>query len=88
MVACAIHECELKGEKVWFTKLTEILENQDSPATILKALRVLFDWGIVKGKYGETENGRPARLLYIAGEAQDLIKEIYNKWYCKSIENQ
>jgi len=88
MVACTIHECELKGEKVWFTKLTEILENQDSPATILKALRVLFDWGIVKGKYGETENGRPARLLYIAGEAQDLIKEIYNKFIINGTVNR
>jgi len=80
-VAAKIHECEEKGEKVWFTKLSELLKDEMSPSTVLKALRTAFDWGIVKGQYGETDAGRPGRLLYIPGESKETIREIYEKFY-------
>ncbi|MBO8182724.1 MAG: hypothetical protein H0Z28_08030 [Archaeoglobus sp.] len=73
-----VHE---KGEKVWFNKLVELLSDYMSRSTIQKALNVLFDWGIVKGEYGETEKGRAGRLLLIATEHKDTIRKIYETYW-------
>lgn len=83
-VAAQIYQCNLAEEKVWFTKLAQDLKPFMSQATVMKCLRTLFDWGIVKAEYGPTDKNRAGRLLYIAGESRSTIKEIYeNFWKTK-----
>ncbi len=80
-VAAEIYKYNSRGEKVWFTKLAESLKGEMSSSTVMKALRRLFDWGIVKAEFGETDTGRAGRLLYIAGESKGVIGEIYEKFW-------
>ena len=86
-VAAQIYECNEREENVWFTKLAELLKDEMSASTVMKGLRTLFDWAIVKAQYGETDKGRAGRLLFVAGESRDTIKEIYEKfWKDRSLE--
>lgn len=80
-VAAQIYECNIEGKKIWFTKLAELLSEDMSPPTVMKALRSLSDWGIAKAEFGETGKGRAGRLLFIAGEEKATIKEIYEKYW-------
>jgi hypothetical protein len=80
-VAAQIYACNEAKQKIWFSKLTELLGDHMSSATVIKSLRTLFDWGIVKAEYGETDKGRAGRLLYIAGESKGIIKEIYENFW-------
>jgi len=80
-VACVIFDCEQRGEKVWFTKLVEHLKGELAPSTIMKSLRTLIDFGIVKAQFGETGKGRAGRLLYISGESKGVIKHIYDEFW-------
>lgn len=80
-IACAIYTCKLKGEVVWYNKLVDLLNGQVSPSTISKSLHNLFDWGIVKAEYGETETGRAGRLLFISNESEPTIKDLCNKYW-------
>jgi len=81
-VACAILDFNKKDEKIWFTKLCDSLENDNiGKSTVMNALRTLFDWGIVKAEYGETEKGRPGRLLIVAGEAKQTIDKIWEEYW-------
>lgn len=81
MVATQIYESNLKEEKIYFTKLVELLEGYMTQGTVMKKLRTLFDWGIVKAEFGETDKARAGRLLYIAGEESVTIKELYEKYW-------
>jgi len=83
-VAAQIYEYNQKEERIWFTKLSKLLEPCIDPATVMKSLRTLFDWGIVKAEYGPTDKNRAGRLLYIAGESKSTIKEIYENFWKKS----
>ena len=80
-VAAQIYEYNLSEKKIWFSKLAEILKPHMSQATVMKALRILFDWGIVKAEYGPTDKNRAGRLLYIAGESKSTIEEIYENYW-------
>ena len=81
-VAAEIYKyTEVRGEKIWFTKLAKSLEGEMSQSTVMKSLRRLFDWGIVKAEFGETDKGRAGRLLYIAGESKDVIGKIYDNFW-------
>lgn len=81
-VACAILDFNKKGEKIWFTKLCDALEKVGiGKSTVMNALRTLFDWGIVKAEYGETDKGRPGRLLFVAGEAKQTIDKIWEEYW-------
>lgn len=80
-VAAEIFACKENGELVWYTKLVERLSGKLSKSTIAKALDVLFDWGIVKAEYGETETGRAGKLLMISNEAEPIIRELYIKYW-------
>ena len=80
-VAAQIYECNDKNETVWFTELAELLKDDMSPTTTMKALRTLVDWNMVKAQYGPTPKGRAGRLLFIAGESKETIKEIYEKFW-------
>ena len=80
-VATEIFGCQERGEKVWLGKLQERLAGEISKNTISAALDTLFDWGIIKAEYGETEKGRAGRLLMISNESIPLIKELYLKYW-------
>jgi predicted transcriptional regulator len=81
-VACAIFSFNKKDEKIWFTKLCGSLEKDGiAKSTVLNALKTLFDYGIVKAEYGETEKGRPGRLLFVAGEATQTIGKIWEEYW-------
>jgi hypothetical protein len=80
-VAAEIFGCQERGEKVWLGKLQERLAGEISRNTISAALDTLFDWGIIKAEYGETEKGRAGRLLMISNESTPLIKELYEKYW-------
>lgn len=80
-VAAEIFGCQERGEKVWLGKLQERLNGEISKNTISAALDTLFDWGIIKAEYGETEKGRAGRLLMISNESVPLIKELYEKYW-------
>jgi predicted transcriptional regulator len=80
-VACEISRLNEKKEKVWFTKLKNSLKGEMTQSTVMNALRTLFDWGIVKAEYGETETGRAGRLLYVAGESKQIIKQICEEYW-------
>ena len=81
-VAAEIYRCNfVSREKIWFTKLVDLLKDEMSKTTVMKALNTLFDWGIVKAEYGETEKGRAGRLLLIATEHKDTIKKIYEAYW-------
>jgi hypothetical protein len=80
-VAAEIFGCQERGEKVWLGKLQERLSGEISKNTISAALDTLFDWGIIKAEYGETEKGRAGRLLMISNESVPLIKELYVKYW-------
>lgn len=80
-VAAEIYRFNLREQPIWFTKLAEELKSEMSPSTVLRALNVLSDWGIVKAQYGETGKGRAGRLLYIAGEARSTIEKVYEYFW-------
>lgn len=86
-IACEIHRLNKKGEKVWFTKLRDSLKDKMSPSTLMNGLRTLFDWGIVKAEYGQTDTGRAGRLLFISGESKHIIEEIYEEYWKPSRPN-
>lgn len=80
-VAAEIYHCKVQGEVVWYNKLVSSLKGELSKNTISKSLNTLFDWGIVKAEYGETEKGRAGKLLKVSNEAEPIIKELYlNYW--------
>jgi len=86
MVACEIVKLRENGEKVWFNKLIETMDKESkdkslSKMTISRAITTLFDWGIVKGEYGETSPGHAGRLLLISNEAEPLIFDLYTKYW-------
>lgn len=88
MVACKIHEYQREGKKVDFRKLVEGLKGLVSRSAILNGLNTLSDWGIVRAEFGETEAGRAGRLYYISGEAEAMIKETYDKFWDRVMEEK
>jgi hypothetical protein len=84
-VASQIFECNEAKKNIWFGKLADLLKNQMAPATVMKSLRVLFEWGIVKVEYGATDTGRAGRLLFIAGESRSTIKDIYENFWKEQV---
>jgi predicted transcriptional regulator len=86
MVACEIIKLRESGQKAWFSKLVETMDKKPaekrlSKATISRAINSLFDWGIVKGEYGETSPGRGGRLLLISNEAEKLVFDLYSRYW-------
>jgi predicted transcriptional regulator len=80
-VAAQIYECNEAKQNIWFSKLAELLKDHMAPATVMKSLRALFEWGIIKAEYGATDKGRAGRLLFIAGESRSTIKDIYENFW-------
>ena len=87
-VAAQIYECNENQERIWFSKLAKLLKPCIDSATVMKSLRTLFDWGIVKAEYGPTDKNRAGRLLFIAGESKSTIKEIYENYWKESVPRE
>ena len=75
-VCSVVYEYDLKGEKIWFSKLVDELRGDICKATITKVIDRLFDLGVIDGKW-EKVGGKWTRVLNIAGEAESFIKNIY-----------
>lgn len=76
-ICSVIYEYEHeKHEKVWFSKLVDVLEGEMSRATVSKTIDKLFDLGIIDGTW-EKVDGKWTRVFKIAGEAEDFIRTIY-----------
>ena len=80
-VAAEIFHYNKNNEVIWLSKLVQSLQKKVSKNTISAALDTLFDWGIVKAEYGETDNGRAGRLFFISNEAKSVISELYSKYW-------
>ena len=66
----------MKKEKIWFSKLVDILKGEISRSTISKNLDKLFDLGIIDGKWEKVDN-KWTRTFKISGEAKNFINHIY-----------
>ena len=80
IVAAYVYDCQLKCERVWFTKIVENLKLLDKHQ-ISHAIDECFDWGILYGEYGETIPGRGGRLLMVDHDAKMIIEPIWRKIY-------
>ena len=77
------HVTDIKKERVWFSKLVELVKDYMDKITVSHSINTLCDWMIIYGEYGETEKGRAGRLWFI--ETHDggdyTIKELYDKYW-------
>lgn len=72
---------EVLGEKAWSTKLETILSRYMSSSTLLRMLRFLESWRVIKAQYGETETGRAGKLYYISNEDKEVMKKLYENYW-------
>lgn len=79
-VATEIYRCEINGELIWYNKLVKDLEAEMSKNTVSKALDTLFDWGIIESEYGETQRGKPGKLLRVSDESKPVVAELYRRY--------
>jgi len=79
IVATYVYDCQLKGDRVWFTKIVEHLSLDKHQ--ISHAIDECFDWGILYGEYGETIPGRGGRLLMVDEDAKLIIEPIWRNLY-------
>jgi hypothetical protein len=77
------HITEIKKERVWFTKLIDLLSVYMDEHKVSGALDTLTDWVIIDGEYGMTENGRAGYLYYIdTHDGGDFrIKKLYDEFW-------
>ncbi len=64
-IAFVILEHNQKKEPIWTGKLHDIFKDKMSKNQISVSLDVLADWGILKGAYGSTIDGRAGYCYYI-----------------------
>ncbi|MDD3019815.1 MAG: hypothetical protein PHX61_02390 [Alphaproteobacteria bacterium] len=81
IVACCIYDLQLKNEKIWLLKIQQNLAGIVGGNRIRSAIDTLFDWGIIKAEYGETDKKRAGRLYRIQEDAVPMIAELHNKYY-------
>ena len=81
IVASEIRHANRNNEKIWFSKLVDILKPIMSKVTVAKSIDTLFDWNIVKGEYGETTSGHAGRLLKITNESKDKMNAVYEEYW-------
>lgn len=75
IVALMIHNENENGAKIYFSKLTHMLENKISRGTISKIIDKLFDLGMITAKW-ENESGKWIRSLYVTGEYKEYFKNL------------
>lgn len=81
IVASEIRHANRNNERIWFSKLVDILKPIMSKVTVAKSIDTLFDWNIVKGEYGETTSGHAGRLLKITNESKDKMNAVYEEYW-------
>jgi hypothetical protein len=80
-VACEIYHYNLLNEPIWFDKLSGSLSSAMNKKKVSTSIDTLFDWGIIKAEYGETVPGRSGRLLIVTNESEDLVRDLYKKYW-------
>lgn len=90
VVACQIYELEKEDIRPSFSILADKLgkRNLVSRSALSPILSTLATWGVIDIKYELTEAGRAGRMYYISGEAQNLVKEMYEKYWEKVLESK
>jgi hypothetical protein len=82
-VACEIWHYNTLGEPVWLGKLVDSLSWCMDKHAISQSLDILFDWVIIYGEYGATENGRAGRLFFVdTHDGGDYrIRDLYEQYW-------
>jgi hypothetical protein len=77
------HVTEVEKERIWLSKLVDLLQDYMDKKVIWQAMDTLEDWLIIYGEYGATEKGRAGRLYYIDTHdgGDDRIKQLYDKYW-------
>jgi DNA-binding transcriptional ArsR family regulator len=81
IVACCIYDLQSKSEKIWLLKIQEHLSGKVGKAKVRSAIDTLFDRGLIKAEYGETDKKRAGRLYRIPEEAISVIAELHKRYY-------
>lgn len=68
-------------EDAWFGKLKDILADYMSTSTLLRMLRFLESWRIIKAEYGPTDTGRAAKLYTLSNEDFETMKKLYETYW-------
>ena len=77
LVCVKIYEYnEEKKEKIWFSKLVDVMRGELSQSTISKCLDRLFDLGMIDGTW-ESVDGRWTRTLKVTGESMGFVGDLY-----------
>jgi len=77
LVCVKIYEYnEERKERIWFSKLVDVMKGELSQSTISKCLDRLFDLGMIDGTW-ESIDGRWTRTLKITGESMGFVGDLY-----------
>ncbi len=77
LVCLEIYHFNQKNEKIWFSKLVEMMHRSLTQSTISKSLDKLFDRGMIDGNW-ENVDGYWTRTLKVTDEFTGFIKGLYN----------
>jgi len=77
-----------KKEKLWFTKLAELLKNDMLSKKLMRILNKLGDLGYITHQYGETERGRAGRLILIDEFESPLVEDSRKIYMEESIKEK
>jgi hypothetical protein len=80
-VACEIYRGNERKEPVWLQKLVKNLYHKIDKKDIERVINTLFDWGVIRAEYGYIEKGKKGRLYFIANEAKDVVKSLYEHYW-------
>jgi len=80
-VACEIYAHNERNETIWFAKLVKTLQHKLTKIEVERCINTLFDWGIIRGEYGETIDGKAGRTYHIDYGSEQLISEMYSQWW-------
>ena len=76
-IGLEIYDGNANNVTIYFSKLTDLLNDEISRSTISKVIDKLFDLGMITAKW-ENLNGKWVRSLYITGEYREFFQHLYN----------
>ena len=76
-VGLEIYDSNVKKVTIYFSKLTDLLNDEISRSTISKVIDKLFDLGMITAKW-ENFNGKWVRSLYVTGEYKEFFQHLYD----------
>jgi len=77
-----------KKEKLWFTKLVELLKNDMLPKKLMGILKKLGKLEYIAHQYGETERGCAGRLILIDDFESPLVEDSKKIYIEESIKEK